>query len=193
MAKDISLLGAVYPDVPSVLLPKDGGGTASFVDISDTTATASDVYTGKYFYTSAGVKTQGSATQATATVSGTTLILTNGFPVSLGGFNLNLMYDTGNKGYRTISGSISGNGTDQNWMWWELIPVDGFSRIEYCLQAYTTVASLMFYDSNKTKLSEIHGSGVITDSIDIPDGASYVAISCRTTVTYPGQYALMYY
>lgn len=32
------------------------GGT----DISDTTATASDVLTGKYFYTAAGVKTQGS-------------------------------------------------------------------------------------------------------------------------------------
>lgn len=29
------------------------------VDVSDTTAAAADVRTGKYFYTSAGVKTQG--------------------------------------------------------------------------------------------------------------------------------------
>ena len=29
---DISLLGAVYPDVPAVTLPKNGGGTATFYD-----------------------------------------------------------------------------------------------------------------------------------------------------------------
>ena len=27
---DIALMGAVYPDVPSIILPKDGGGTAQF-------------------------------------------------------------------------------------------------------------------------------------------------------------------
>ena len=32
MAKNISLLGADYPDVPAVVLPKTGGGTAKFVD-----------------------------------------------------------------------------------------------------------------------------------------------------------------
>lgn len=59
MAQNISLQGATYPDVPSVLLPKSGGGTASFVDVTDTTATASDVASGKYFYTASGVKTVG--------------------------------------------------------------------------------------------------------------------------------------
>ena len=59
MAQNIDLLGAVYPDVPAVNLPKQGGGTASFTDVSDTTAAASDVSVGKYFYTSAGVRTQG--------------------------------------------------------------------------------------------------------------------------------------
>ena len=38
--------------------PTPSGGT----DVSDTTATASDVLTGKYFYTAAGVKTQGTIT-----------------------------------------------------------------------------------------------------------------------------------
>ncbi|MBO7685209.1 MAG: hypothetical protein J6V72_02425 [Kiritimatiellae bacterium] len=42
-------------------LPKTGGGTASFTDVTDTTAAASDVATGKYFYTSAGVRTQGTS------------------------------------------------------------------------------------------------------------------------------------
>lgn len=61
MAQDISLLGATYLGVPSVTLPKSGGGTASFTDVTDTTATASDVAAGKYFYTAAGVKTEGTA------------------------------------------------------------------------------------------------------------------------------------
>lgn len=61
MAQNITLLGASYSDVPAVTLPKTGGGTASFTDVSDTTAAASDVASGKYFYTAAGVKTQGTA------------------------------------------------------------------------------------------------------------------------------------
>lgn len=61
MPKNITLLGANYSDVPSVNLPQTGGGTASFFDVSDTTAAASDVASGKYFYTSSGVRTQGTS------------------------------------------------------------------------------------------------------------------------------------
>ena len=65
MSQNITLWGANYSAVPSVNLPKTGGGTASFTDVTDTTATASDVASGKYFYTSAGVRTQGSLTFST--------------------------------------------------------------------------------------------------------------------------------
>ena len=117
MAQNVTVAGASYSDVPSVVLPKTGGGTATFldttissnaaaasdiasgklayvngslvegtavgggaitvtttqdshggdivtitaVDISDTTAVASDVASGKYFYSAAGVKTAGTA------------------------------------------------------------------------------------------------------------------------------------
>lgn len=61
MAQNITLLGASYSAVPAVTLPKTGGGTASFTDVTDTTATASDVASGKYFYTAAGVRTQGTS------------------------------------------------------------------------------------------------------------------------------------
>lgn len=59
MAQNITLLGASYSDVPAVNLPKTGGGLASFTDVTDTTAIASDVASGKYFYTAGGVRTAG--------------------------------------------------------------------------------------------------------------------------------------
>lgn len=58
-ARNISLLGATYSNVPGVTLPVSGGGSATFYEVSDTTAAAADVATGKYFYTASGVKTQG--------------------------------------------------------------------------------------------------------------------------------------
>lgn len=59
MAQNITLLGASYSAVPAVTLPKTGGGSATFTDVTDTTAAAADVASGKYFYTAAGVRTQG--------------------------------------------------------------------------------------------------------------------------------------
>lgn len=59
MSQNITLLGASYPAVPAVQLPKTGGGTATFTDVTDTTAAAADVAQGKYFYNANGVRTAG--------------------------------------------------------------------------------------------------------------------------------------
>ena len=60
MAQNVVINGVTYQNVPEVDIPKSGGGTAKFTDITDTTATAGDVLSSKYFYTSGGTKTQGS-------------------------------------------------------------------------------------------------------------------------------------
>lgn len=59
MAKNISLLGADYPDVPAVVLPKTGGGSATFTDTSDSTVKASDMKDGVIAYNSNGEKIVG--------------------------------------------------------------------------------------------------------------------------------------
>ena len=88
MGQNITWLGASYTGVEQVELPKTGGGTCTFyenggggtpaisvvdtldshggtirtitaLDISDTDAVASDVRSGKWFYTALGQKTQG--------------------------------------------------------------------------------------------------------------------------------------
>lgn len=59
MAQSITLFDSQFNDVPSILLPKTGGGTAEFTDVTSTTAVASDVASGKYFFNSSGVLTLG--------------------------------------------------------------------------------------------------------------------------------------
>lgn len=61
MSQNITLLGASYSAVPAVTLPKTGGGTARFDDATVTTATASDVASGKVFLASDGTVTTGTA------------------------------------------------------------------------------------------------------------------------------------
>lgn len=64
MAQDVTLLGASYEDVPAVELPKTGGGTATFTDVSPTTAGAGDVMRGESFFLADGTEGVGTLSNA---------------------------------------------------------------------------------------------------------------------------------
>lgn len=100
MTKNITLMGASYSDVPGVELPQTGGGTAYFADTSPTTATASDVASGKVFFLADGTQETGTAASA-------------------GGLVITDTTDTHGGTIRTITGttiagtkSITANGTN---------------------------------------------------------------------------------
>ena len=97
MAQNITLLGASYSNVPSVILPKTGGGTASFTDVSDTTAAASDVASGKYFYTASGVRTEGTSSGGGGNIQALS-VTTNGTYTASGGVD----------GYSPVTVNVSG-------------------------------------------------------------------------------------
>lgn len=62
MAQNITLLGTNYSNVPAINLPKNGGGTAKFTDVTPTTAVEEDVTSGKIFFKADG--TQGTGTNS---------------------------------------------------------------------------------------------------------------------------------
>ena len=64
MSKNVTIQGASYSDVPGILIPQTGGGTAYFADPSDVTATPADVLAGKAFLDSSGVLQNGTLQNA---------------------------------------------------------------------------------------------------------------------------------
>lgn len=84
MAKNITLLGAEYSDVPFVNLPQTGGGLATFRDVSDTTITANPEIT---------VSNTGLITAEVSTEQNVTPVVTSGY------------VDTGVAGAVSVSGS----------------------------------------------------------------------------------------
>lgn len=109
MAQNITLLGASYSAVPAVVLPKTGGGTARFDDASITTATASDVASGKVFLASDGTITTG-----TSSGGGASNIVTGTFTGTTTGAAMDVTLNYSGSGYPIVaaiypSGGAAGN------------------------------------------------------------------------------------
>jgi len=102
----------------------------TIIDISDTTATASDVASGKYFYTAAGAKTQGTASGGSGTAiiedtldanGGTIRSITTTDEVTLTtkSITANGTYAASSDnvdGYSSVTVNVSGGGGD-TWTW----------------------------------------------------------------------------
>ena len=66
MAQNVVINSVTYQNVPEVNIPKSGGGTAKFTDVSDATAVAADVLSPKTLYKADGTKVTGSIVTKTS-------------------------------------------------------------------------------------------------------------------------------
>ena len=111
MAQNITLLGASYSAVPSVLLPKTGGGTAQFDDttISSNAAAASDIASGKLAWVNGSLIT-GTASGGGSTVKTKTGTFTGNGTRTIDvacDFEPDLVYFTSDPGTTASSGTVA--------------------------------------------------------------------------------------
>lgn len=75
MAQNVTINGVTYQAVPSVSIPKNGGGTAVFFDTADGNADAASTVAGKVGYNASG-RFVGSLTTVSISQDSTTKVLT---------------------------------------------------------------------------------------------------------------------
>lgn len=96
MAQNIAWLDNEYTDVGIVSLPKTGGGRAIFVDPSQTTATISDVTSGKIFLDANGDYQTGTGSGGGG---GASNVVTGTFTSTTAGASLNVSLNYNGSGY----------------------------------------------------------------------------------------------
>lgn len=74
MAQNVVINNVTYQAVPSVSIPKSGGGTAVFYDTADATAAAANTLAGVVGYNASGQYT-GTLTTVSVSQDGTTKVL----------------------------------------------------------------------------------------------------------------------
>jgi hypothetical protein len=98
------------------------------------------------------------------------------------------------KGYRKPDGSISSNGTDPNWSWFDPVNIGERKMVLYRLWGYTTVMSLMVWNADEAIIDTVHiasGSGYFSGKYTIPNGGTRIAVSCFNTIARADQICVL--
>lgn len=175
MAQNVTVAGASYSDVPSVELPKTGGGTALFADPSITTAIASDVASGKQFLLADG--SIGTGTASGGGGGGASNVVTGTFKGTTTGAAMTVDVPYTGTGYPIAVLVFPKNGFQDNEAIYSL--VQRYAILTYLIvkrrqgqtprystnTTYDGADILYFYKTNATQATAISSSGSSSTSL----------------------------
>lgn len=179
MAQNVTIAGASYTDVPSIIIPVTGGGTASFLDTSDADATADDILSGKTAYVN-GVKIigtgsggGGSSSKYGITIDNLLGEASNGSLQRPTGANINLTISGFTKlGQYAMYYQFVRNNAIRSATFSDLTTVDQSYAMQYAFYQATGMVSASF-----PELTEVSGSSAM--------GNAFYGCTSLTSVSFP--------
>lgn len=196
MSQEVVIAGALFSDVPSISVPDHNGVYHGFTDVSDTTAAASDVASGKYFYASDGTKTEGTASGGSVQVDALSVTQNGTYTAASG------------HAYSPVTVNVSGGGSSADFKaviertaTTPTLPSDltkvGVYAFYQCAalaltslpSGVTTIGDYAFYGCSNLALTSLPSGVTNIGSYAFQSCAALALTSLPSTVTYIGSYA----